>query len=999
MSSLHETAYPRLRSTVTEKELRDYYTPSLEELKLIEPEKKPLLRFGLMLNLKLLQRLGYFIPLASAPPGIIAHVMDTIGIKRPLTLKQLKDYDRSGSRPRHQKKLRDYLGIRLHSSEDQLWLSGVAERAAETKEMLADVINVMLEELVRNHFELPGFTVLKRLARTARNKVNDHCFGEICQTLSEDAKQKIDELLNPADGAYGAWNTLKREPKKPGNKEVRSYLQHVHWLQVLGESLPNINIPVVKYRQFALEARALNAPEMARLKPNKRYALAVILVRQQHSKALDDVANLYIKMLRSMESNAQSALHKYILEHQKQIDTLIAKFRDVLIAYDQQQGQKQKLAALDTVLGDEANVLIDRCNQHIAYAGNNYYPFMLGTYRQKRALLYNCLEILDLQSTSSDTSTASLLILLKSLRNSRSEFIDEDAIDKAMPEAFDLSWLTEKWKKLIVSDGANDNNGKIFHRKYLELWLLLHIKQELCSGDLFIPFSAEFDDYREQLIDDEMLDDELPEYSDQVEMPLTDAHEFVTNLKQQLADLAKLVDERFPENLHASIKDGKLSVSPIRSEKPQAELKKLDELITENLPEVSIIDILTDTEKWLGLHKHFNPLSGNEARIDEPQKRFISTLFCYGCNLGPVQTAKSVKVLTRKQIAWLNLRHATEDRLDKAIAQVVNAYNKFDLPKYWGSGKHAAADGTMWDLYEQNLLTEYHIRYGAYGGIGYYHVSDTYIALFSHFIPCGVYEAVYILDGLMKNKSDIQPDTLHGDTQAQSYPVFGLSHLLGINLMPRIRNIHDLLLFRPDNRYRYKNIESLFAGSIDFNLIERHLRDMLRVVISIKKGKITASTILRRLGTYSRKNKLYLAFKELGKAIRTLFLLRYIDEIELRKTIQSATNKSEEFNGFIKWLFFGGEGIIAENVRHEQQKIVKYNQLVANMVILYNVEKMTNVLKQLAEEGVSINKELLAGLSPYRNTNINRFGDYNLDLEREVAPLNFNIKILETENL
>lgn len=997
MSSLHETAYPRLRSTITEKELNEYYTPTPEELSLIESEKKPILRFGFMLNLKLLQRLGYFVPLASAPPSIIAHVMDRIGIKRPLTLKQLKGYDRSGSRPRQQHILRDYLGIRSFASEDQPWLTDIAEKAAETKEMLADIINVMLEELVRNHYELPGFTVLKRIARSARNKVNEQCFRDICSDLANDAKQKIDELLNPSDGAYGAWNTLKREPKKPGNKEVRSYLQHVHWLQVLGESLPDVDVPVVKYRQFALEARALTAPEMARLKPNKRYALAVILVRQQHSKALDDVANLYIKMLRSMESTAQSALHQYILEHQKQIDALIAKFRDVLVAYDQHQEQTQKFAALDSVLGDEASSLIERCNQHIAYAGNNYYPFMLKSYRQKRALLFNSLDILDLQSTSSDTSTASLLVLLKSLRNSRSEFLSEESVDQAMPEAFDLSWLTEKWKKLIVSNEGNENSGKIFHRKYLELWLLLHIKQELSSGDLFIPFSAEFDDYREQLIDDETLDNELQEYSDQVEMPLTDAHEFATNLKQQLADLAKGVDERFPENLHATIKDGKLSVSPIRSEQPQAELKKLDELITENLPEVSIIDILTDTEKWLGLHKHFGPLSGNEARIDEPEKRFITTLFCYGCNLGPVQTAKSVKNMSRKQIAWLNLRHASEDRLDRAITQVVNAYNKFDLPKYWGTGKHAAADGTMWDLYEQNLLTEYHIRYGKYGGIGYYHVSDTYIALFSHFIPCGVYEAVYILDGLMSNKSDIQPDTLHGDTQAQSYPVFGLSHLLGINLMPRIRNIQDLLLFRPDNRYRYKNIEALFAGSIDFKLIERHLRDMLRVVISIKKGKITASTILRRLGTYSRKNKLYMAFKELGKAVRTLFLLRYIDELELRKTIQSATNKSEEFNGFIKWLFFGGEGIIAENVRHEQRKIVKYNQLVANMVILYNVEKMTRVLKDLAGEDVVISKDLLNGLSPYRNSNINRFGDYNLDLEREVPPLDFGIKILEPE--
>jgi TnpA family transposase len=120
----------------------------------------------------------------------------------------------------------------------------------------------------------------------------------------------------------------------------------------------------------------------------------------------------------------------------------------------------------------------------------------------------------------------------------------------------------------------------------------------------------------------------------------------------------------------------------------------------------------------------------------------------------------------------------TEERLDKAIVKVINAYNQFTLPKFWGSGSRVSADGTKWNLCEQNLLSEYHIRYGGYGGIGYYHVSDKYIALFSHFIPCGVHEAVYILDGLIKNTSDIQPDMVHGDTHAQSAPVFALAHLL-----------------------------------------------------------------------------------------------------------------------------------------------------------------------------------------------------------------------------
>jgi TnpA family transposase len=105
---------------------------------------------------------------------------------------------------------------------------------------------------------------------------------------------------------------------------------------------------------------------------------------------------------------------------------------------------------------------------------------------------------------------------------------------------------------------------------------------------------------------------------------------------------------------------------------------------------------------------------------------------------------------------------------------------------------------------------------------------------------------------------------------------------------------------------------------------------MLRVALSIKAGRISASTILRRLGTYSRKNRLYQAFSELGRVIRSGFLLRYISDKELRSVIQGATNKSEALNRFLQWVFFGGEGIIAENSGDEQRKAIKYNYLGAN---------------------------------------------------------------------
>lgn len=89
---------------------------------------------------------------------------------------------------------------------------------------------------------------------------------------------------------------------------------------------------------------------------------------------------------------------------------------------------------------------------------------------------------------------------------------------------------------------------------------------------------------------------------------------------------------------------------------------------------------------------------------------------------------------------------------------------------------------------------------GAVGGIAHHHVPDPSIALFTHFVPCGAREAVYIMEGLLKNTSEVRPTTTHADMQGQSHPVFAIAHLLGIDLIPRIRDRKNLLFFRPAPR-------------------------------------------------------------------------------------------------------------------------------------------------------------------------------------------------------
>jgi hypothetical protein len=107
--------------------------------------------------------------------------------------------------------------------------------------------------------------------------------------------------------------------------------------------------------------------------------------------------------------------------------------------------------------------------------------------------------------------------------------------------------------------------------------------------------------------------------------------------------------------------------------------------------------------------------------------------------------------------------------------------------------------------------------------------------------------------------------------------------------------------------------------------------------------------------------------------------------------IQAATNKSEAFNRLVQWLAFGGEPIIATNDRAAQRKIIKYNHLVANCTIFYNLVVMSRVLQALQAEGHTIDPDAVAALSPYITEHIDRFGRYSLDKNQQPPPLDESI--------
>jgi TnpA family transposase len=138
---------------------------------------------------------------------------------------------------------------------------------------------------------------------------------------------------------------------------------------------------------------------------------------------------------------------------------------------------------------------------------------------------------------------------------------------------------------------------------------------------------------------------------------------------------------------------------------------------------------------------------------------------------------------------------------------------------------------------------------------------------------------------------------------------------------------------------------------------------------------------------------LFNAFRELGMAVRTIFLLRYIIDMNLRQQITSTTNKIESYNGFIDWIRFGGEGIITNNNPVEQEKRIKYSELVANAIILHNTVDMTIAINKLLKEGHKILKSDVEAMSPYITRHLKRFGDYHIDISVVPEPIQREVLI------
>jgi len=295
------------------------------------------------------------------------------------------------------------------------------------------------------------------------------------------------------------WHELKLDPGKPMLKHLQELAWRLQWLDELNVNCPALaDIPDVKVKHFAAEAMTLDAARMKSLEPHKRYTLATSLLAEKKARTLDDLAEMFIKRMLKIHSLGKEALEQYRQEHLSRTDRLITTLRDLALAYKSEGEIPDRFAAMDEVIGEQCDQVLEECEAHLACAGNNYFPFLWRFYRSHRATLFRILNWITLQSTTQDKSIESAVQFLRANQGNRKDWLDTLKIEnpgtphEKSVQLLNLDWIPNKWWRLITNQRSREIYPTSLNRKHFEVCVFSQIMWELKSGDLYIEGSDAF---------------------------------------------------------------------------------------------------------------------------------------------------------------------------------------------------------------------------------------------------------------------------------------------------------------------------------------------------------------------------------------------------------------------------------------------------------------------------------------------------------------------------
>ena len=309
-------------------------------------------------------------------------------------------------------------------------------------------------------------------------------------------------------------------------------------------------------------------------------------------------------------------------------------------------------------------------------------------------------------------------------------------------------------------------------------------------------------------------------------------------------------------------------------------------------------------------------------------------------------------------------------------------------PALWGEGTTAcASDSKKFGAWDQNLITEWHVRYGGPGVMIYWHVEKNSVCIYSQLKACSSSEVAAMIEGVLRHDTEMDVEKQYVDTHGQSEIGFAFCYLLGFALLPRLKNIKKQRLYRPykGELEKYANLQPILTRPINWEIIEQQYDQLIKFATALRLGTADAESILRRFTKSNVQHPTYKALCELGKALKTMFLCDYLQLESLRREIQEGLNVVENWNSANDFILYGKGGEFASNKLEDQEILMLALHLLQVSLVYVNTLMIQQVLAE-PEWQDRLTAVDLRALSPLKWQHVNPYGTFTLNM-KERLPL------------
>jgi TnpA family transposase len=879
----------------------------------------------------------------------------------------LSGHARGNTESDYQREISQYLGWRSFDAEARNLLREWVLREVSEHLYVDNLIETSENLLKEMKIVIPGPVTFEREVNSAYKRAEALIFKTIADQIPQETKAAIDRLLVVPD-AVGKSDFFRfaEYPPEARAKHIVTYLRRYEELESLGlDGLRFFGVRPTLLGKLAKAAKTYDAWQIKRFDTDKRYSLAACFLYETKRAVLDYLVEMHSQFMTTMERTSRNAWESAHRRLRKRVKKGVSCLRDLAERFlSFQDSPESSMESLFSQVNVQAIMgAVEDCHHFERLEEMGFFHNLRARYSNFRRY-FPAFVNLNFQCEAGNERFLELLEILRKLNSGDL---------KTLPPDSDTSFMPVSWRKALKQGESG------LDRNLWEIAFGMALRDNLRSGNLFLPESKRHVSFWNLCYETEEWEQRRPLAYKELGFSLEE-ESAVSGLVREFHDTVDRLVKGLPSNNFVEITNGSIRVTREGALPEPPETPIIRQLIETGLKSIRIERLLVEMDALCRFSDYLTPPGKESTHAENQYRVLMAGLVAHGTNLGISAMADSTDGITVRMLQQISRTHLTEEAVRAANTALVNYHRNLEVSSFWGEGFRSSSDGQRFGVQRSSLLSAFYPRYFGYYDRAvtvYTHTSDQFSVFGTQVISCAEREALYVLDGLLQNESDLRIREHVTDTHGYTEQIFGLCYLLGFSFMPRIRNFKEQRLYKPSEGRSHVKIDALFSGTVDLDLIREQWDSMVRVAASLKNRLVSANVIARRLASSGPSSRLARAFTALGRLIKTTYILRYIDDAALRRQVQLQLNRGEARHQLAKHAFFANQGEFRSGDYFEIMNKASCLSLLCNAILLHNTVRIGNVLQNAKESGGGFLPEAVSRVSPLYHSHVIVNGVYD----------------------